>query len=215
MTKVLIFQGGWEGHEPGKVAELFADELRRRGATVDVADSCSALDDGAALRRYDLIMPCWTMGELTPVQTKNLLDAVHAGTGLGGSHGGMGDAFRGNTSYEWMVGGHFVGHPHVGHYTVQVTKPGTANPITAALPPSFDYDSEQYYMLIDPAVEVLAETLYTYEGKEVAMPVVWTKSWGKGRVFYSALGHVAEEFSSYPFVREVTVNGLLWAARKH
>jgi hypothetical protein len=50
------------------------------------------------------------MGQLSREQSAGLQQAVRAGTGLAGIHGGMGDAFRGNLEYEWMVGGHFVGH---------------------------------------------------------------------------------------------------------
>jgi type 1 glutamine amidotransferase len=135
---------------------------------------------------------------------------VRGGVGLAGIHGGMGDAFRGQTDYEWMVGGHFVGHPHVGEYTVRVAD--TGSPITQGLPQSFAYNSEQYYLLVDPANEVLADTLFTYEGRECVMPVTWTKAWGAGRVFYSSLGHAPEEFDTFPDSLTLATRGILWAA---
>jgi hypothetical protein len=46
------------------------------------------------------------------------------------------------------------------------------------------------------------------------MPVVWTKTWGKGRVFYSALGHDPSEFDAYPEVFAMALRGLQWAARR-
>ncbi|MFP4166134.1 MAG: ThuA domain-containing protein [Opitutales bacterium] len=207
----LIVQGGWEGHEPRLTTDIFLKKLQEQGFGATVADSLSALDDKDYLASFSLIVPNWTMGELSKDQSGNLSEAVRGGVGLGGFHGGMGDAFRGNPEYEWMVGGHFVGHPHVGPYAVRRTE--ASHPITKPLPESFEYDSEQYYMLVDPAIEVLAETTYTYEGQNIRMPVVWTKQWGEGRVFYSALGHKAAEFESYPMVTEMTVNGMLWAAR--
>jgi uncharacterized protein len=45
------------------------------------------------------------------------------------------------------------------------------------------------------------------------MPVIWTRSLGAGRVFYSALGHQAQEFTDFPHVKDMTVKGLLWAMR--
>jgi len=150
------------------------------------------------------------MGELTPEQGKSLQEAVKSGVGLGGAHGGMGDAFRGNLDYEWMVGGHFVGHPHVGDYTVRIRD--FSSPVTAGLPAIFAVHSEQYYLLVDPAVDVLADTEYVYEGRSCAMPVAWTRPWGNGRVFYSALGHCPEDFSRCPEALALTVRGLLWAA---
>lgn len=207
----LIFYGGWSGHEPDKVAGIFKDALVAEGFSVRCENSLSVLEDAEKLKELDLIFPCWTMGELTEDQTKNLLDAVSSGVGLGGVHGGMGDAFRGNTNYEWMVGGHFVGHPYVGEYTLSKTERGHA--ITEDFPDTYNYNSEQYYMLMDPVVDVLIESTYRHEGKACTMPVVWTKQWGKGRVFYSALGHAASEFSDFPEVLSMTVRGLKWAAR--
>jgi type 1 glutamine amidotransferase len=209
--QTLILWGGWDGHEPEAVAQLFAADLRAQGASVRLESSLSLLADLETLRAFDLIFLCWTMGSLTPEQSQSLLTAIREGTGLGGVHGGMGDAFRGNLDYEWMTGGHFVGHPHVGPYTVRLTS--VDHEITAGLPCEFPYNSEQYYMMVDPGICVLAETTYTHDNRCCTMPVVWTKHWGKGRVFYSALGHKPQEFHDHPHVRQMTVRGLLWAAR--
>ena len=209
--KAIIFHGGWEGHEPTRCAERFAQALGERGYEVERFDSMEVLDDADHLQAADLIFPIWTVGTLTKERETNLAKAVRAGSGLGGFHGGMGDAFRGSITYEWMVGGHFVGHPHVGRYAVKVTEP--SSPIVADLPETFDYDSEQYYMLIDPAVDVLATTVYEHDGKRCDMPVIWTRTWGEGKVFYSALGHVDAEFEKYPQVFEMTLRGLAWATR--
>jgi len=212
MKKALIFHGGWDGHQPAECAQIFASALESQGINVTVSDTLDALNDAEEVKSYDLIIPIWTMGHIDNEPLGNLLDAVKAGSGLGGFHGGMGDAFRGNIEYEWAVGGIFVGHPHIGDYTVRLT----ANPheITADLPLEFPYNSEQYYMLTDPGIHVLADTLYDHDGRRAVMPVVWTRSLGKGRVFYSALGHQAQEFTDYPQVKDMTVKGLLWAMRK-
>jgi uncharacterized protein len=210
MKKVLFCSGGWEGHQPEKIVQLFAAELRAAGLEPEIVRDLAVLSDVEALRRYALVFPCWTMGELTKEQEAGLVAAVRGGVALAGIHGGMGDAFRGRLDYEWMVGGHFVGHPHVGDYEVRVTD--WASPITAGLPACFAYRSEQYYMLTDPGVHVLADTAYTYEGRTVTMPVAWIKNWGAGRVFYCALGHHPDEFTQFPAARALVVQGCLWAA---
>lgn len=211
MSKALIFYGGWDGHQPAECAEIFANELKSHGVEVTVSDSLDALNDPEEVKSYDLITPIWTMGQISKEQSNNLLNAVKAGTGFGGFHGGMGDAFRGNIDYEWAVGGIFVGHPHIGDYTVRLT--ANQHEITDDLPLEFTYNSEQYYMLIDPSIQVLADTLYDHDGRRAVMPVVWTRSLGEGKVFYSALGHQAKEFIDFPQVKEMTVKGLLWAMR--
>jgi uncharacterized protein len=208
--KALFLSGGWEGHQPDRIVERFAEALRPHGFEPRIETSLACLTAIADLARYDLIFPCWTMGQLTKEQSAALVGAVRAGANLGGLHGGMGDAFRGDLDYEWMVGGHFAGHPHVGEYTVRVID--TTHPITAGLPREFLYRSEQYYMLIDPGVHVLAETDYAYEGRTVRIPVAWTKPWGRGRVFYCSLGHEPAEFDRFPAAMDLALRGLRWAA---
>ena len=118
--RVLLFWGGWDGHQPEKIAQLFALELAQHGFEPELTPSLDCLDDAEKLKTYALIFPCWTMGQLSDTQSKALQEAVKSGVGLGGIHGGMGDAFRGNLDYEWMTGGHFVSHPHVGDYMVRI-----------------------------------------------------------------------------------------------
>jgi len=208
--KALIFYGGWEGHTPKESSEIIHKALEEDGFQVERHDHQECLDDAEALKALDLIVPVWTMGKLEGDRSKNLLEAVKSGVGFGGFHGGAGDAFRGNVSYEWMVGGLFLGHPHVGDYQVRLTD--EKHVITDGMAKTFPYNSEQYYMAVDPGVTVLADTIYQHEGKQIVMPVVWVKQWGAGRVFYSALGHVAQEFLDYPEVLKMTVRGMRWAA---
>ncbi len=208
--RALFVAGGWSGHLPLDIVRIFSEELQSKGFETRIEESLDHLAQIEELKTYNVIFPCWTMGALTPEQTKGLLEAVRSGVGLAGIHGGMGDAFRGNTNYEWMVGGHFVGHPHVGDYTVEIKDP--THPITQGIPASFAYRSEQYYMLIDPGVHVLAESPYPHEGRTCAMPVAWTKHWGDGRIFYNALGHAPGEFTQFPAARTLTTQGILWAA---
>jgi type 1 glutamine amidotransferase len=210
--KALFLQGGWPGHQPEVIVSRFTAALQKHGATCEVVTDLACLADLEWLRSFDVISPCWTMGQISSEQSAGLQEAVRLGTGLAGVHGGMGDAFRGNTGYEWMVGGHFVGHPHVGEYTVRVKEP--SDPVMTGLPDEFVYRSEQYYMLVDPVARVLADADYFHEGAVCCMPVVWTKHWGRGRVFYSSLGHAPAEFDTFPAVFAMAVQGLIWAARK-
>jgi hypothetical protein len=70
--------------------------------------------------------------------------------------------------------------------------------------------SEQYYMHVDPSNHVLATTTFEYNG--CTMPVAWKKTYGKGRVFYSSLGHVAKDFDT-PEALTIITRGMLWAAK--
>jgi type 1 glutamine amidotransferase len=210
----LIVAGGWAGHEPDACAALFAGVLRGDGFEVTVRDTLDAYLDAAALRETDLIVPIWTMGEIGKDQLQGLLDAVAAGTGVAGWHGGMGDAFRNEPEYQFMVGGQWVAHPgNIIDYTVQIVR--RDDPITAGLD-DFVMHSEQYYLHVDPANEVLATTTFSGEHAPwiagTVMPVAWKRSWDQGRVFYCSLGHTAADFA-VPEAREIVRRGMRWAAR--
>ena len=118
-----------------------------------------------------------------------------------------------------MTGGQWVAHPGNDGvaYTVRIVD--RSHPVTERIS-DFDVKSEQYYMHVDPAVKVLATTRFPTAGVEgphlangeVEMPQVWTKYYGRGRVFYSALGHQANVFE-IPEARELMRRGFLWAAQ--
>jgi type 1 glutamine amidotransferase len=216
--KALIVYGGWDGHQPQQVADVLAGALRQDGFDVEVSDTLDAFADREKLMRLSLIVPHWTMGRITGEQVKPVLEAVESGVGLAGCHGGMCDAFRDNTDWHFMTGGQWVAHPGNDgvKYTVRITD--KTHPVTAGLS-DFDVASEQYYLHVDPAVKVLASTRFpAADGPHVPngpveMPVLWTKLYGKGRVFYDALGHTAKLVASEPNLT-IMRRGFKWAARK-
>ena len=215
MKKALLVWGGWSGHEPQQTSGIAADLLREAGFETVVRDSLEALTDAPLMESLNLVVPCWTMGQIAREQEKGLLAAVASGVGLAGWHGGMGDAFRQNTSYQFMTGGQWVAHPGgIVDYTVNIVN--HEDPVTEGLK-DFKMKSEQYYMHVDPGNQVLAMTTFSGEHgtpwiKGTVMPVVWKRMWGQGRVFYTSLGHVARDFE-VPEVREILRRGMLWAAR--
>ncbi len=215
MTKSALFvAGGWDGHEPQKCAARFAQLLQAEDYQTEISESLAVFLDTDKLQQTDLIVPVWSMGTITDDQAQGLLAAVQSGVGIAGWHGGMVDAFRSNTDYQFMVGGQFVAHPGgIIDYTVHITNHD--HPITTGIN-DFAMCSEQYYMHIDPANDVLATT--TFSGDHAAwvggvvMPVVWTKQYGAGRVAFCSLGHVTSDFD-IPEARELVLRGLLWASR--
>ncbi len=212
--KALMVWGGWEGHEPKQCVDVFAPFLRAQGYNVEISNTLDAYLDSAKLQALSLIVPVWTMGTITHEQEVGLLEAVKAGVGIAGWHGGMGDSFRNNTEYQFMVGGQWVAHPGgVIDYDVNILDHN--DPITAGLK-DFHMHSEQYYLHVDPANEVLATTTFGGEHapwiQGTVMPVVWKRMWGAGRVFYASLGHVAKDFD-VPEARTIVQRGMLWASK--
>ena len=210
--KALMIYGGWSGHDPKETTELFAGLLREQGIEVVLSESLDSFLDADLKGSLDLVVPMYTMSTITKEQEKGLLDAVRGGLPIGGWHGGMADAFRNNTEYQFMVGGQWVAHPgNIIDYRVNITN--HEHPITAGLN-DFDMHSEQYFMHVDPANKVLATTTFNADHADwidgVVMPVIWTKMYGKGKVFYTSLGHVIGDFD-VPEAREIVRRGLLWA----
>jgi hypothetical protein len=206
--KALIVYGGWEGHEPKAVAGILAKALQENRFEVELSDTLDSLRDLTKLMELDLIVPEWTGGAIAPEQLNPLLRAVKdGGVGLAGVHGGMGDAFRTETEYQFMVGGQWVAHPGgVVDYRVHIVD--HADPVTAGLK-HFNMRSEQYYMHVDPSSHVLATTTFEFNG--CTMPVAWKRTYGKGRVFYSSLGHVAKDLD-VPEALTIITRGMLWGA---
>ncbi len=211
--KVLFVYGGWKGHEPLKCLNLLVPWIESEGAKVDTFSTLDVYTRQSYMDSIDLIIQVYTMAKISKEQEKGLLRAVKNGAGLAGWHGGLADAFRNNVAYQFMVGGQWVAHPGgIIDYTVNITD--TQDPVTRGLS-DFDMHSEQYYMHVDPNVRVLATTTFSDEHAPwiggSTMPVVWKKMYGKGRVFYTSLGHVAADFD-VPEALEILKRGIRWSS---
>lgn len=227
-TKALIVRGGWEGHDPIAATDLFIPTLENADFDVDIEDTPEIYADAAVMSRYDLVVQCMSMGSATVDEVDGLRQAVAEGAGFAGWHGGIIDSFRASTDYLQFVGAQFAAHPHKAadrgrtdvepyrSYTVHVTEAGLGHPVTSKIQ-DFDVTTEQYWVLSDGLNEVLADcVLVPGDGDEwptpVTMPVVWTRRWGKGRIFATSLGHTVDVLTETP-VRQIIERGLIWAAR--
>ncbi|MFN3844585.1 MAG: ThuA domain-containing protein [Paracoccaceae bacterium] len=216
MARALITWGGWDGHQPDVVAALLAGWLREAGMDVQVTDSLACFDDPAALVDLSLIVPVWTMSDISAEQARNVASAVASGVGLAGCHGGMCDAFRANVTWHFMTGAQWVAHPGNDgvRYRVRMV---SDDPLVAGIE-DFEVETEQYYLHFDPAVKVhavcdfpVADGFHAPNGP-VEMPIVFTKYWGQGRVYHNALGHQAKVIDHGP-AATLLKRGLLWAVR--
>jgi uncharacterized protein len=216
MKKALIVQGGWDGHEPVQISGRFKELLEKEGFAVELSDTLDAFLDVEKLKALDLIVPVWTMGQIKNEQAAPVLEAVASGVGIAGCHGGMCDSFRENVDWQFMTGGQWVSHPGGDGVEYSVNIKRGSSPLVDGIE-DFVVKSEQYYLHVDPAIEILATTdfpvvkgYHTPNGK-VMMPVTWTKRWGHGRVFYTSLGHHNDIFDNSSAL-EMMRRGLLWAA---
>ena len=218
---IIYVYGGWKGHKPAESVDLMVPKLRAEGANVKVFDTLSVYSDEKLMAETDLIIQIWTMGKITEKQFEGLEKAIMNGTGFAGWHGGLGDAFRDNLKYQFIVGGQFLFHPggHIDHSIKIIDK---SDPITQGLKDFNLKKTEQYYMLVDPNIKVLAISEFDREKYEKpkkkenkvtgsTMPVVWKKNYGKGRIFYSSIGHHLTEFD-VPEVMTMQMRGFRWAS---
>jgi len=169
------------------------------------------------LRKYGAVM-FYTTGELpfTDEEKSAFVEFLKAGHGFVGVHSAT------DTLYEWgvynqIVGGYFNRHPWHQKVTVDVVDPN--NPIVAGLGKSFEITDEIYQiadfqadtshvlLALDPASVDLKkpEVFRRYYG----WPMAWTRMFGKGRVFYTSLGH-EEAVWNDPRYQEMLLRGIKW-----
>jgi type 1 glutamine amidotransferase len=215
--QALIVRGGWEGHGPVEGTKRFIPFLVEHGFDVEISETLDVYLDAERMRAVDLVLQIWTMGEMSEAHTEGLAAAVRAGTGLAGWHGGIVDAFRSSPEYLQLTGGQFATHPGgFRTHRVDVVAERADHPIVEGLS-TWELYTEQYWILTDAYNDVLATTCFSPEpdgpwDKDVVMPAVWTRQWGKGRVFVSTIGHNLDDLDLPP-VRTLTERGLLWASR--
>lgn len=213
--RALLVYGGWPGHQPDAFRDRMLPWFEEEGFEVAVSDTLDAYLDQDLMQAVDVVVQLWTMGTITKEQAGGLLEAVKGGTGLAGWHGGLCDSFREHTEYQYMTGGQWVAHPG-GKIDYDVHIVDADDPIMAGLGDFGMPGTEQYYMHVDPANRVLATTTFSSEHDAwidgAVMPVVWKKMYGRGRVFYTSIGHQPEDFD-VPEVWAITTRGIQWASR--
>ena len=223
-------RGGWDGHQPVAATDMFIPFLEANGFDVRAEDSPAIYADAGELAATDLIVQCMTMSTIESDALKGLIAAVEAGTGFTGWHGGIADSYRASSDYLQLVGGQFATHPgkepserHGGAadnylpYTVEFTELGRQHPITAGLD-DFDLVTEQYWVLHDDLIDVLATTTHPTQPyhpwrRPITSPAIWTRDWGRGRIVVTTPGHSLDVLE-HPTVRTVIERGMLWAARR-
>ncbi len=225
----LIVRGGWDGHQPVEATNLFIPHLEASGFAVRVEESPAVYADAAYMATVDLIVQCNTMTTIEPAEFEGLRAAIEAGTGMAGWHGGIADSYRNNSDYLHLIGGQFACHPgkhpdertggqpdNYVPYTVNMAPPAATHPITEGIG-DFDLVTEQYWVLSDSYIDVLATTTQKVREwdpwhRPVTSPAIWTRQWGKGRIFVATPGHNVEVLQDSN-VKTIIERGMLWASR--
>jgi type 1 glutamine amidotransferase len=173
------------------------------------------------LRRYAAVM-FFTTGELpmSDVQKSALLEFVRSGRGFLGVHSAT-DTFYSWPDFRELIGGYFDEHPW--HQAVRIEVVDPTNPLVSFLGPSlqiadeiyqirdFDDRGSQVLLRLDEASVDL--TRGNVHPRHYGWPLAWTRAYGQGRVFYTALGH-EEAVWRDPRYQRLLLNAILWAIRR-
>ena len=197
--------------------KLFGDLARESGAfTVDYARTDADLAAKMTKKKlagYDAVVFASTTGDLPLPDREAFLAWVAAGHGFVGIHSAT-DTFPGFVEYLDMVGGQFQRHGEQVKVEVKVTDP--AHPSTQGLEPGFAVFDEIYeFQRFDPLKvhRLLDLDKHPQTGAPGSYPLAWTREPGRGRVFYTALGHRADVIQA-PWFRKHVLGGTLWALRR-
>src|SRR5205814_3464403 len=171
--------------------------------------------------RFDAVF-FFTSGELplTDQQKSDLLSFVRSGGGFGGVHSAT-DTFYSWPEYGDLIGAYFDGHPWVQQVSIDVEDPD--HPAMRGLAPSFRIFDEIYQlrdftrdrtrvlMTLDTnSVDLGADGVHRSDGD---FALAWSRLYGQGRVFYTALGHFDSTWRDERFER-MLLNALLWLTRQ-
>lgn len=216
MKKILLYGGGGV-HDYRSICPILKDYLvQQNDCAVDYVAEDQNVFRAERLQGYDAAVIYHTGGELAVDPKRGLVEWVAAGKGFVGIHGAA-DSFRNSPEYLAMVGGFFRAHPCHREYIVSLTD--EEHPVTKGIAgytakdwekwPVFEYKvrDEQYLLDCDSRVHVLATTVF--RGR--IWPVAWAKPWGKGKVFYLALGHDAPACQN-PFFQQIFISAAKWAS---
>jgi uncharacterized protein len=170
------------------------------------------------LKKYDVVM-FYTTGELpmTEAEKTAFIDFIKSGHGFVGVHSAI-DTFYMWQDYLELIGGYFNDHPWHQKVTVDVVDP--SSPIVSFLGKSFQVDDEIYQtadfqyrtshvlLRLDPnSVDLHARGVHN---RFYGWPLAWTRRDGKGRVFYTALGHEEAVWKS-EWYQQLLLNGIKYA----
>ena len=181
--KILLYQGGrYYGTEKNHKAfqNILADYIVDNYENVDVFSNRDFFD-------YSTMIFFSQEGEFTKEQENNVFEFISSGKGFIGLHGASA-SFKSHPKYFEMLGGKFIGHKEPIKFDIKIID--SNHQITKGLS-NFTFKDEPYRHDFSMAkdLHVLAEADYRDPDDPAPEPIMWVKPYGKGKVFFCALGH--------------------------
>ncbi len=208
MLNTLIFvgtEGIYHDHEGnGKYLTAMLNETNDIKA--DFSRDYNVLADG--LDAYQAVLFYTDVGELTSEQETGLLNYIKSGGGFFGLHTAAA-SFRESEGYHGMLKGFFNGHSPYMDFTVNVSD--ADHPISQGLD-DYEVKDELYYLKHNP--DTSHHLMHAYDHtKDETHVMAFHHTYGKGRVFYFALGHDMVVLEN-PSFQEVIRRGVLWVGNR-
>jgi type 1 glutamine amidotransferase len=202
--KMLMIQGG--GHDWRRHLPMLAEILKK---TEDF--ECTLTPDldqlkAENIKKYDAVFFFGSGNNFkSPEQEQGLCDFIRNGGAYTGSHGAS-DSFKKSDAYWELLGGRFSGHGG-GKYKVVIED--KEHPITKPLE-DFEIQDESYRHRYHPKSEKLLHHLVRIDRGKEQQSMAWIRDYGKGRVFYTSLGHGRQAWDN-PHFQRLLVRGIYWA----
>lgn len=201
--RLHFVQGG--GHDWKANFALLEAVLEKTGDfTITQSEDLDALR-AENIKKYDVVLFYGSGLEFTdPAQEQGLCEFVKGGGAYAGIHSAS-DAFKKSDAYWELLGGRFAGH---GGGTFKVYVHDADHPITKGLPAEFEIQDETYSHAYHKNV-CMRSLVRMNQGNE-RQSMGWVQDYGKGRVFYTSLGHGREAWEN-PVFQRLAVRGIYWA----
>jgi putative membrane-bound dehydrogenase-like protein len=201
----VLFLGDRGHHVPADRAAQLIPVMAGRGIAITYTEKVSDLNP-ATLAKYDALLVYANIDTIAPDQAKALLDYVANGGGFAPIHCAS-FCFRNNDEVVALIGAQFQRHG-TGEFDTKVVD--TAHPITKGLEPFHTWDETYVHTKHNTKNRHVLQVRADKDGDE---PWTWTRTHGKGRVFYTAYGHDDRTWDQ-PGFQDLIERGLRWAAHK-
>lgn len=205
----VLFLGDNGHHRPIERVPSLMAALGPKGINVTYSDNLEDLNP-KTLNKYDALMVFANWDEISPSQEKALLDFVASGKGFLPIHCAS-YCFRNSPEYVKLVGGQFWRHT-MDSITTQTVQPN--HPIMQGLKPFTAYDETYLHSKLEADNNVLATRdikadQFKDKPDTKTEPYTWTRTHGKGKVFYTAYGHDDRTWLKEDF-QELLYKAILW-----
>jgi putative membrane-bound dehydrogenase-like protein len=206
----ILFLGDNGHHKPIERVPTIMAALGNKGINFTYTDKLEDIN-AQNLSKYDALMIFANWDDITPAAEKALLDYVASGKGILPIHCAS-YCFRNSPEYVKMVGGQFWRHRMD---TIQVNTVQPNHIIMKDLGVIKAFDETYLHSQLQPDNNVLqTREIKADQTKDrpdaKTEPYTWTRSYGKGRVFYTAYGHDDRTWSNVNF-QKLLENGIVWA----